>query len=70
MTQRTRKFLGIIASVTFLLVYVLLAMAIGSTYFAEQSGLAQFVYYIIAGVGWLPFVMAIIKWMERPDEPD
>ena len=68
MKQGTRKFLGIILTIVFLAFYALVMMAIGARIFGSQpSGLAQFGFYLLAGAGWLPVVMAIIKWMARPD---
>lgn len=68
MRQRTRKFIGIILTLVWLFVYVLVAMAVGVAIFGGRfGGFAQLAFYIVAGLGWLPVVMLIIKWMARPD---
>ncbi len=70
MRQRTRKFIGIILTFTFLAFYALVMMAVGARIFGSQpSGFTQLVFYALAGAGWLPVAMLIIKWMARPD-PD
>lgn len=67
MTIRTRKAIGTIGTVMFLIVYALAAMAIGGE-FAVGRGLAvELLFYVVAGVVWLPVAMAIIRWMARPD---
>ena len=67
MRQRTRKAVGTFLTVFFLIVYVLVAMAIGGQY-AVGNGLAvELSYYVVAGILWLPVVMAIIRWMAKPD---
>jgi hypothetical protein len=69
MTMRTRKFIGTILTVTYLIVYALIAMAIGG-HFAVGGGLiVELVTFIVLGLAWLPGAMMIIKWMSKPD-PD
>jgi Protein of unknown function (DUF2842) len=67
MTLRQRKFAGTLMTVGFLVAYSLVAMAIGGIYVVGHHGALEFVYFAIAGVGWLPVVMAIIRWMSKPD---
>jgi Protein of unknown function (DUF2842) len=66
MTIRQRKFAGVLATVGFLIVYSLIAMAVGGAFVVGQSKLLEIVYFIIAGIAWLPPVMLIIRWMSRP----
>ncbi len=54
-------------TVGFLLVYSLIAMAIGGQYVVGQNGALEFAYYVFAGAAWLPVAMAIIRWMSKPD---
>jgi hypothetical protein len=70
MTQRTRKLAGTIATVLFLIVYSLIAMAIGGIYVVGRGTVTEMSYFVGAGVVWLPVVMAIIRWMSRPDSVD
>jgi len=64
---RTRKFIGTFATVGFLIVYTLLAMAVGGQWIVGRGLLVELPFYITAGLLWLPVVMAIIRWMSRPD---
>jgi hypothetical protein len=69
MTMRTRKFIGTILTVVYLIIYALIAMAIGG-HFAVGGGLIiELVTFIVLGLAWLPGAMMIIKWMSKPD-PD
>ena len=46
-------------------------MAIGGALITKLNGGGQLVFFIIAGMAWLPVMMMIIRWMSRPDEePD
>jgi uncharacterized membrane protein len=66
MTLRTRKFVGTLATAGFLTAYSLVAMAVGGQVVAGRGLLFELPFYIVAGVLWLPVVMAIIRWMSRP----
>lgn len=66
MTLRQRKFLGMIAIVTFLIVYCLIAMAIGGMVAVGLPLPLEIGFFVIAGIAWLPVVMMIIRWMSRP----
>lgn len=66
MTLRTRKFLGTLATVGFLIVYSLVAMAIGGQLVVGRGVLFELPFYVVAGALWLPGAMAIIRWMSRP----
>lgn len=68
MTQRSRKAIGTIAIVAFIIVYALLAMAAGGELAVGRGMAVELIFYIVAGSLWLPVVMYIIRWMVRPDE--
>ena len=68
MTIRTRKFIGAFGGTAYLIVYSLIAMAIGGAFFTNVHGLVQLGYFIVAGALWLPGMMKIIRWMSKPDE--
>ncbi len=68
MKMRTRKLIGVIVGTIYFIVYCLIAMAIGGAYFTEIHGGIQFVYFVVAGMAWLPGIMLLIRWMSRPDE--
>ncbi len=66
MTLRQRKFIGMVAIVTFLIVYCLIAMAIGGMVAVGLPLPLEIGFFVLAGIGWLPVVMVIIRWMSRP----
>lgn len=66
MTVRTRKLIGVIATVSFLIIYCLIAMVIGAKLLVGQSAWLQFPGFVLLGLGWLPVVMKIIRWMSAP----
>jgi hypothetical protein len=69
MQRRTRKFIGTILMIVLVCTWALIAMVIAQVRVREIAGLAEFAYYVIAGLGWVLPAMLLIRWMERPD-PD
>jgi Protein of unknown function (DUF2842) len=67
MTTRQRRFIGIIATVIFLIVYVLIAMAVGGIWAVGRGMAVELPVFILLGIGWVPIAMMIIRWMSRPD---
>jgi hypothetical protein len=67
MTLRTRKFVGVLATVGFLILYCLIAMVVGVRLLVGQPVWVQLPGFILLGIGWLPVVMKLIRWMQRPD---
>jgi hypothetical protein len=65
MTLRQRKFVGMVAIVAFLIVYCLVAMAVGGVVAVGQPMLLETGFFIVAGIAWVPVVMMIIRWMSR-----
>ncbi len=55
------------ATIAFLIVYALVAMAIGGKYVVGYGLAIELPAFILLGVGWLPVAMALIRWMSRPD---
>ena len=50
-------------------VWSLLGMAIAQTPWLAASRLAQAIFYVVAGLGWVLPAMPLIAWMARPDAP-
>jgi len=48
-------------------VWSLMGMAAAQMPWLASSGLAQAVFYVVAGIGWVLPAMPIISWMARPD---
>jgi hypothetical protein len=69
MTVRTRKLIGTVAIVIYLIAYCLAAMVIGDAATMRWGGLGQALYFVAAGLAWLPLAMLLVRWMQRPDEP-
>lgn len=67
MTRRTRKAIGIPLTIVFLIVYSLVMMALGGQFIVGGGIVAELIFYVVAGVLWLPVAMAIIRWMSKPD---
>ena len=67
MTQRSRKFLGVLL----ILGSIAAWLAIGTTIYLELlQGMPWFVlivFFAIVGMGWVLPAMAIIRWMARDD---
>jgi hypothetical protein len=69
MKIRTRKFIGTIGLLVLVVVWSLLGMAIAQTPWLAASRLAQAIFYVVAGLGWVLPAMPLISWMARPDAP-
>ncbi|WP_421694308.1 DUF2842 domain-containing protein [Aestuariivirga sp.] len=67
MTIRTRKAVGTAAVVIFMIVYALVMMAVGGELAVGRGMAIELGFYAVAGILWLPVVMAIIRWMLKPD---
>jgi Protein of unknown function (DUF2842) len=67
MKTRQRRLIGIIATVTFLICYVLVAMAIGGIWAVGGGIFVELPVFILLGIGWVPVAMLLIRWMSRPD---
>ena len=67
MKIRQRKLVGILATISFLAVYALIAMAIGGQYVVGLGWAIELAAFILLGVGWIPVAMVLIRWMSRPD---
>ncbi len=68
MRRRNRKLLGVIATLAFVVVYALVAMALAQARFVQGApDLLQWLYYATIGLAWVLPIMPLIRWMERPD---
>ncbi len=71
MTIRQRKFIGAILLLILVVFWSLGIMALSQSaalaaWFASGK-IAQIVFYVIAGMGWVVPAMPLIRWMQRPD---
>ena len=67
MKLRARKALGTFLTVVWMTVYSLVMMAVGGILVIGRGMTLELPFYIIAGLGWVPVEMWIIKFMSRPD---
>jgi hypothetical protein len=67
MKLRTRKAIGTVLTVVWITVYALVMMAVGATLVLGRGMALELPFYVLAGLGWVPLEMWIIKWMSRPD---
>ena len=66
MTARTRKLIGGLAMLAFVLTYALLAMALADSRPVNgASELARTAIYAALGLAWVLPMMPLIVWMER-----
>ena len=68
MSIRTRKFIGAILLLLLVAVWALLAMAVAQFVFTSTNSLAAWIYYVVAGIGWVLPAMPLIRWMSQADE--
>jgi hypothetical protein len=64
---RTRKLVGTVALIVLACVWALLAMALAQSALTSINGVLAFVFYVVAGLGWVLPAMPLVKWMQRPD---
>jgi hypothetical protein len=69
MKIRTRKLIGTVGLLCLVVVWSLLGMTIAQTPWLASSRLAQGIFYVVAGIGWVLPAMPLIAWMSRPDKP-
>jgi hypothetical protein len=69
MTSPSRRFVGSLVLVIFLLIYVFFAVAIGDVIVATKPGWVQFVYFLVAGFLWAAPAAVLVKWMYAPVRP-
>jgi Protein of unknown function (DUF2842) len=70
MKLRTRKAIGTALTVIWMTIYALVMMAVGSILVLGRGMALELPFYVIAGLGWVPLEMLIIKWMSKPDAVD
>jgi hypothetical protein len=63
MTARVRKFVGMIAIVAFMALYVIVVSTVGD--YVPDHWLARLVYFGLAGTLWGVPLFPLIRWMNR-----
>ena len=67
MKRRTRKFIGTVVMLAFVMLYGPIAMALAESRILETPKLVQAVLYLVLGLAWVLPMLPLIKWMQRPD---
>jgi hypothetical protein len=70
MSIRTRKFIGTILLLILVAVWALLAMAAAQFVFTSTNSLVAWIYYVVAGMGWVLPAMPLVRWMSTPGNAD
>jgi hypothetical protein len=66
---RTRKLIGTVALIVLATTWALLAMALAQSALTSINGAIAFVFYAVAGLGWVLPAMPIVTWMQKPNRP-
>jgi hypothetical protein len=67
MRMRTRKLIGAVGLLVLVICWALIAMALAQFVFRSTNELAAWIYYAVAGLGWVLPAMPLISWMSRDD---
>ena len=67
MRARSRKLIGTVVLLVFIILYVWLASAIGAGRISVAPAWAQLAFFLVAGLLWLLPAGILIRWMQRPD---
>ena len=70
MPIRVRKLIGTIALLALVIVWALVAMALAQPVLATGNRIAEAIYYVLAGIGWVLPAMPLIAWMSRPGKEE
>ncbi len=68
MNARSRKLVGAVALIAFVIVYALVAAALAQSRPLQEAALLwRTIGYVILGLAWTLPAGALIRWRERPD---
>jgi hypothetical protein len=68
MHMRTRKLIGTVALLALVTAWALISMAVAQFAFRSTNEIAAWIYYLVAGLGWVLPAMPLISWMSRPEK--
>ena len=69
MINPVRKLAGTISLFALLIVYSLLVMVFATSTLPAAGGIIVTLFYVVAGIGWVPIAMLIVSWMYKRDQP-
>jgi hypothetical protein len=67
MRQRTRKLLGTVALLAFVIVWALFGMLVAQGRVVELPGYGRFLVFLFLGLVWVLPAGLLIRWMARRD---
>lgn len=67
--MRTRKLIGTLVLVAFIIFYAFATMMIGLWVLKDANGWQQALFYTVTGCLWAFPAMLILRWMIKPDDP-
>ncbi|MEM9670025.1 MAG: DUF2842 domain-containing protein [Pseudomonadota bacterium] len=62
-----RKIIAMIILLTGMLIYIVIAGAVGSQ-ITDTNGFVQLIFYIVVGFAWVIPVRPLFKWMNTPPD--
>ncbi len=69
MRNRSRKLVGAIFMVLFVVVYALAAMVLAQrTALRVESGFFRTIIFALLGMGWAIPLIPLVRWMEKRDD--
>jgi hypothetical protein len=69
MAIRIRKLIGAVVLIVLVLGWALVAMAIAQFPVIKDNSVAEVIYYVVAGLGWVLPAMPVVSWMSRDQGP-
>lgn len=69
MSTHSKKLIGTLATLLWLVVYSLIAMGVGAHLLPHANGIVTFLYYLLAGTVWIVPVGFALPWMYREPQP-
>jgi hypothetical protein len=67
MTLRIRKLIGTVMLLVLVVAYALVAMGLAIMLQVNASKAIELLYYVVAGLAWVPLAMWVVSWMHRQD---
>ena len=67
MRKRTRKLIGTVLILLFVLIYGPVAMALAESRILAAPQADQVLAFVALGLAWVLPLLPLIRWMERPD---
>jgi uncharacterized membrane protein YuzA (DUF378 family) len=70
MNRRTRKFIGMIGMIAFVMLYALIVMGLAPRILIGAHKGVEMAFYLVAGLAWVIPLLPLIRWMEKPSRSE